>query len=242
VSEIDEGLIGGETVVLRTEKHWIAPLADSKWAILALIGVVVIAWIEPDRPEGIFSFVWRLLDLVQLGLFLGAIGSIIYNIVAWRTAEYGVTTMRVRGHEGLLKKRSTDSLLTSISDVQSKSSAIGRSLGFGNLRIITASGDAGEDTFTSMKGVDAFKKAILEQKVAIPTAPAGPAAVTAASAAAHAAPPAPSAPVAPIAPVAPAAPAQDPMTTLMELAKLRDAGAITPEEYEAKKTEVLNRI
>jgi hypothetical protein len=238
VSEIDEGLIGGESVVLRTEKHWIAPLADSKWAILALVGVVVIAWIEPDKPEGIFSFVWRILDLVQLGLFLAAIGSIIYNIVAWRTAEYGVTTMRVRGHEGLLKKRNTDSLLTSIADVQSKSSAIGRSLGFGNLRIITASGNAGEDTFTSMKGVDAFKKAVLEQKVAIPTAPAGPAAVTAAAAAAahpatpHAAPP----------PAAPAAPAQDPLTTLTELAKLRDSGAITPEEYEAKKTEVLNRI
>jgi hypothetical protein len=32
------------------------------------------------------------------------------------------------------------------------------------------------------------------------------------------------------------------MATLTELAKLRDAGAITPEEYEAKKTELLARI
>jgi hypothetical protein len=32
------------------------------------------------------------------------------------------------------------------------------------------------------------------------------------------------------------------MTTLTELAKLRDAGAITPAEYEAKKTELLARI
>ena len=124
-----------------------------------LVGVVILAWLEPDRPDGILSFIWRLVDLIQLGLFLGAVGWIVYNIVAWRTAEYGVTTMRVRGHEGLAKKRSTDSLLTSVTDVQSKSGVIGRSLGFGNIRIMTASGNAGEDTFTSMKGVDAFKKA-----------------------------------------------------------------------------------
>jgi membrane protein YdbS with pleckstrin-like domain len=230
VSEIDDGLIAGEQVVLRTNKHWLAPIVDSKWAVLMLLGVVVLAWLEPTGPTGILSFVWRIVDLIQLGLFLGAIGWIVYNVVAWRTAEYGVTTHRVRGHEGLLKKRSTDSLLTSVSDVQSKSSVIGRSLGFGNIRIMTASGDAGEDTFTSMKGVDAFKKAILEQKVA-------------ASAQAPATPPVQAVGATlPAAPVPPPAPAPDPIATLTELAKLRDAGAITTDEYEAKKTELLSRI
>ena len=38
MSEIDEGLITGESVVTRTEKHWIALIGDSKWAILALEG------------------------------------------------------------------------------------------------------------------------------------------------------------------------------------------------------------
>jgi hypothetical protein len=47
---------------------------------------------------------------------------------------------------------------------------------------------------------------------------------------------------------APAAPAAAPETaddvtrTLASLAQLRDSGAITPEEYEAKKTELLDRI
>jgi Bacterial PH domain/Short C-terminal domain len=234
VSEIDDGLIGGETVVLRTNKHWLAPIADSKWAILMLVGVVILAWLEPERPDGILSFIWRLVDLIQLGLFLGAIGWMVYNIVAWRTAEYGVTTLRVRGHEGLAKKRATDSLLTSVTDVQSKSSVIGRSLGFGNIRIVTASGNAGEDTFTSMKGVDEFKKAILEQKVAASAQPA-PAQVRPAAAPVAAAGPAP-------APVAAPAPAPDAIGTINELAKLRDSGAISPEEFEAKKAELLSRI
>lgn len=224
MTEIDEGLIGGEQIVLRTSKHWFAPLADSGVAILMLLGVVVLAWLQPNQPDGFLSFIWRVVDLLQLGLFLGGVGWIVYNVVAWRTAEYAVTTLRVRGHEGLIKKRSTDSLLTSITDVVSKSGVIGRTLGFGNLKILTASGDAGDDTFTSMKAPDAFKKTVIEQKSGASTAP-----------------PAPVQPAAPI--VAPhPADSKGAMSTLTELAKLRDAGAITSAEYEAKKTELLARI
>jgi hypothetical protein len=228
MGEIDEGLIAGEQIVLRTNKHWFAPVADSGVAVLMLLGVVLLAWIEPDQPTGLFTFVWRLVDLVQLGLFFGAIGWIVYNIVAWRTAEYAVTTLRVRGHEGLVKKRSTDSLLTSISDVFSRSGVIGRTLGFGNIKILTASGDAGYDNFTSMKAPEAFKKAVIEQK-------AGAQGLASAAAPQAQATPAPAAAAHPPS-------SKDAMATLTELAKLRDAGAITSAEYEAKKTELLARI
>ena len=225
MTEIDEGLIGGEQIVLRTNKHWFAPLADSGIAILMLLGVVVLAWLQPNQPDGFLSFIWRVVDLLQLGLFLGAVGWIVYNVIAWRTAEYAVTTLRVRGHEGLIKKRSTDSLLTSITDVMSRNGLIGRTLGFGNIKILTASGDAGDDTFTSMKSPDAFKKAIIEQKAGASTAP-----------------PTPAQPAAPAAVAPHPAGSKDAMSTLTELAKLRDAGAITPAEYEAKKMELLARI
>jgi len=233
VSEIDEGLIAGEQVIVRTNKHWFAPLADSGVAILMLLGVVVLAWLEPNQPgDGFLSFVWRIVDLIQLGLFLGAVGWIVYNIVAWRTAEYGVTTLRVRGHEGLIRKRSTDSLLTSITDVASRSGAVGRTLGFGNIRILTASGDTGEDNFTSIKQPDAFKKVVIEQKIAAMAAPqpAAPAPVPAAT-------PAPAAPA-----PAPAATSADAMAQIDQLARLRDSGAITPEEFDTKKAELLARI
>jgi hypothetical protein len=237
VSEIDEGLIAGEQVVLRTNKHWFAPVADSGVAILMLLGVVVLAWIQPDQPSGMLSFVWRLVDLLQLGLFLGGVGWVVYNIVAWRTAEYAVTSLRVRGHEGLVKRRSTDSLLTSITDLQSKSSVIGRALGFGNIRILTASGDTGEDNFTSIKQPDAFKRTVFEEKAGGASAAAAAAAPAPASVASSAAPPG-----APSAAPAPAAPAVDPVAQIDQLARLRDTGAITPEEFEAKKADLLSRI
>jgi hypothetical protein len=200
-----------------------------------LLGVVVLAWLQPGQTDGVLGFVGRLIDLAKLGLFLGAIGWIVYNIVAWRTAEYAVTNRRVRGREGLLKRRTTDSLLSSISDVQSRISALGRTLGYGNIRIMTASGDAGEDTFTSVRGVDAFRKELLEQK-------AGAGAM--AEAAGRVAPASPVETAAPIAPPAsaPTPTIADATATLGELAKLRDAGAITSEEYDSKKSEILARI
>jgi hypothetical protein len=61
-------------------------------------------------------------------------------------------------------------------------------------------------------------------------------------------PPPPAAPVEPAAPAEPAEPVERAMTSdeitkaLGDLADLRDRGAITPEEYEAKKADLLERL
>ena len=86
----------------------------------------------------------RILELLRLTLFLGGLAWIGYNIVAWRTAEY-VTNLRVLGTDGLLRRRSTDTLLTSIADVRTVIPWLGRMLGFGHIRIMSASGAAGAD-------------------------------------------------------------------------------------------------
>jgi uncharacterized membrane protein YdbT with pleckstrin-like domain len=229
MTEIDARLISGEEVILETKKHWFAPVADSKWAILMIIGALLLAAIQPEDGDGVFGgFFVRTIELIRLGLFFGGVGWTIYNVVAWRTAYYAVTNRRVLCREGLLRSRSTDTLLTSIADLRTNVSAIGRMLGFGTIRIMSASGEAGSDEFTSVQDVEAFKRQILEQK----TDPSvvGEASSTPASATSSAPSP------------APAASAADMTATLGELAKLRDAGAITPEEYEAKKAELLSRI
>jgi uncharacterized membrane protein YdbT with pleckstrin-like domain len=159
---------------------------------------------------------------------LGGIGWFVYNVVAWRTAAYYVTNQRVLGHEGLIRRRSTDTLLTSISDVRVTISIVGRALGYGNIRIISTAGEAGEDTFRSMYQVESFKNEILEQKAG-----------TAASAIAPY--PDVTAPLPP-APTASTRTALEVTQVLGELAKLRDIGAITAEEYDAKKAELLSRI
>jgi hypothetical protein len=226
MADVDERLITGETVVRTTSKHWIAPLGDSKWAILMIVGALVAAWLQGDSTSGVTGLFNRGLELVRLGLFLGAIAWIAYNIVAWRTAEYHVTNRRVFGTDGLIRRRQTDTLLTSIADVKTVVPWLGRMLGFGNIRIVSASGGAEADSFTSVRDVEPFKREILEQK-----AGAGAMGERAADPQPAAAPP----------PISPPSSA-DITATLGELARLRDAGAITAAEYEAKKTELLARL
>jgi uncharacterized membrane protein YdbT with pleckstrin-like domain len=222
VADLDDRLISGETVVFSTSKHWFALVADSKWAILFVVVAVAAGWLQGDSTTGIGGFFNSTLGLIRQGLWLGALAWIAYNVIAWRSAEYHVTNRRVLGQEGLIRRRTTDTLLTSISDVKTVVPAIGRMLGYGNIRIVTASGDAGVDNLTSIRAVDAFQREILEQK-----AGAGVAAPVAAPAVA--------------APSVVPSPA-DITATLGELARLRDAGAITVEEFEAKKTELLARL
>jgi uncharacterized membrane protein YdbT with pleckstrin-like domain len=226
--DVQSSLVTGESVVVRSSKHWIAPLVDSKWAALEILIALVLTWLQTGDTSGILGFFNRVLALINVVLVVSALGWIVYNIVAWRTAEYYVTNRRVLGTEGLVRRRSTDTVLTSVSDVRLSVSFLGRALGFGNLKILTSSGDPGADTFTAMRDVEAFKKQIIEQKM-------GAAALTEARGGA--------APTLPRGASIPAtATVADTTNTIGELARLRDAGAITTEEFETKKAELLSRI
>lgn len=220
----DPRLMSGEKIIFQTKKHWFAPVADSWKAVLLILGSLVLAWLQSDQTSGILGFVNRVLNLGEIALFLGGVAMIVYNVVAWRSAEYVVTNRRVMGQEGLLHKRQTDSLLSAISDVRSRKSAVGGMLGFGTVQLLSSSGEAGTDNFTSVRNPDELKKTILEQKIkfgegsksASPTsAPAGGGSKAAQS---------------------------DAGAALNTLNELHASGAITDAEYEAKKTEILARI
>ena len=230
VADADPRLITGEAIVRSTTKHWIAPLGDSKWAILMVIGALAAAWLQGDTTTGVTGFVNRILELLRLTLFLGGLAWIVYNVVAWRTARYEVTNRRVLGTDGLLRRRSTDTLLTSIADVKTVIPWLGRMLGFGHIRIMSASGEAGADSFTTVRDVEEFKREILEQKAGAGASTKRPAAAESARAEVS------------VAPAHVPGAAAEITGTLGELARLRDAGAITAAEYEAKKTELLARI
>jgi hypothetical protein len=224
---VAENLITDETVIFESKKHWMAPVRASLVAVLLTIGGIILYRLSPDW-DGFFSFVGSILDLVAIGLFIGGIGWIIYNIVAWRTAEFAVTNMRVLREEGLARKRSSTTLLSSLSDVRSNVGFIGDKLGYGDLTLLTTSGSAGEDRFLCITAPIEFRNAVMNQKVA------GGATKVAPDAPAAAAPAAPAGP--------PAMTSAEAAAAIASLADLRDRGAITPEEYEAKKADLLARM
>lgn len=228
VSVLDD-LIPGEEVVFSTEKHWIAPVRTSLTAILLVLGAFVLGMLLPDTEEGLLGFVRNLLELARTALLVAGIGWIIYNVIVWRTATFVVTSRRVLREEGLASRRSSATMLSSVSDVQSRVSFLGARLGYGDLVILTQSGEAGMDRFTTIANPRAFRDKMMaakdghDDRVLAAASTATPV-------------------VAPAVPVAAAPSAPDPMQTLRQLAELRDSGAVTVEEYEAKKAQILSRI
>jgi hypothetical protein len=122
-------------------------------------------------------------------------------------------------------------MLSSITDVQSRIPFIGNTLGYGDVLIIGSSGEAGSERLRSISSPKEFRDHVMVAIDALAAARSGQASPAAASPAAASAPPAGA-----------GTPEAEQLQTLTRLAELRDSGALTPEEFEAKKAEILARI
>ena len=223
---LSEGLLTDEKIVLEAKKHWVAPVRDSGPAVLMILAAGLLNWLSPDG-DGFFGMIGNLMDIIRLGLFVAGVAWIVYNIIVWRSAAFAVTNYRVLRDEGLIQRRSSTTLLTALSDVKSNVPFMGARLGYGDVIILTQSGNAGEDRFTSITGPIEFRKMIMEQKMQ------GGQRAAAAEAA----------PLIAATPMAMAAGSStEAADALGRLADLHDRGAITDAEFEAKKAELLTRM
>ncbi len=260
----------GEEVVFESRQHWFAIIARTwVWILLAILAFALLIFIstgqEPfvnDTVDGIATIV----VLVALLVSLAWIGIVIWD---WRNQEWLITTRRVIRAEGILNKSIVDSNLEKVNDARLDQSWVGRIFNFGTLDILTAAeevGGASVSDFPMIADPVQFKVAMLNQKelmerpdlAPLPPQRPGPAPQMqraepmpprAGSDRVHevrdepmpaAAPP--PVPATPPAPAPPPSPGDQLTATLESLANLRDKGLITPEEYETKKRELLERM
>jgi hypothetical protein len=181
---------------------------------------------------------------------IGGLAYLGWQILRWMNEEFVVTTRRVLQLEGVLNKRVLDSSLEKINDAVLTQSLFGRIFGFGDLDILTAS-ETGISRLRMLKDADDFKRAMLEAKHELELELSGarplPSPPLRASSGPSSGPaPAPSSASSAPPPSEPARRTEmtpDELTrTLASLADLRDRGAISPEEYEAKKADILRRL
>jgi uncharacterized membrane protein YdbT with pleckstrin-like domain len=190
---------------------------------------------------------WSLLETLgfwaSIALTIVGVGMVGYSYIQWWVEDYAVTNQKVMKVAGLLRKRTSGAALEKINDVVLEQGPLGRMLGYGTLKVSTAS-DSTDLTYETMRKPAEFRRAMLDQKMEFEQADARHIADAVRAAAPAAVPVAlPEPPVtvpAPAAPAAPAAPSPD--EKLRSLAKLRDDGLITAEDYEAKKAELLDQM
>ena len=205
---VEEHFQPGEEILYRAETSRISlfPLA----ALLALaIVAAVLAWTLAESVPGTLV---ALIVAALLGIVLA------WKSFVLRTNEYVLTNHRVIQQTGILNKRSVDSRLDKVNNVEHQQSVWGRIFGFGDVMIDTAS-ETGTAVFKNISRPLDFKRAIVSATEQYRTAGRYPAPVLAS---------------------APAAPSA--ADRLRDLKRLLDDGLISQPEYEAKRQRLMEEL
>jgi hypothetical protein len=236
----------GERIAHREKQHWFVFVWGARYTLLAILIAGIGAIVQTN-----LSSPWRdILGWAAAILFVGGLLLLGWTILRYINQEYVLTNRRVIQVEGVLNKKVTDSSLEKVNDVVLTQSVFGRMFGFGDLEVLTAS-ESGISKFRMLVEPVKFKRAMLDAKheyerdLVSPSYADSPPIRSEWSARGGGEPsddtvtttvPAP--------PVVQAAQlTQDEVTrTLNSLADLRDRGAISAEEYERKKADLLGRL
>jgi hypothetical protein len=248
---LDNLLASGEQPIRREHQHWFVVVADARYAIFAFIGAIlllIVSGLVPNDSGG--QGLRQIIGFAVLALVVGGLLYLGWQILRWQNEEFVVTSRRVLQTEGVINKRVVDSSLEKINDAVLTQSLFGRMFGFGDLDILTAA-ESGISRLRMLRQADDFKRSMLEAKHDLELELSGarpmpgPAIRTGAPTAGMqptGGQPVAAAP-APTAAPAPASMSADDVTrTLANLADLRDRGAISAEDYEAKKADLLRRL
>jgi uncharacterized membrane protein YdbT with pleckstrin-like domain len=117
---VDANLNQGETVIYRAKQHW----AHFLKPILLLLTAVGLSLGNEDDAGMVAGF------FLLLAVLLGLRSAVVYF-----TTEFAVTTRRVIGKRGIIKRQSVDLLLRKVEGVSLDQSVFGRLLGYGTIRV-----------------------------------------------------------------------------------------------------------
>jgi uncharacterized membrane protein YdbT with pleckstrin-like domain len=228
VGYVEDLLATNEQIVYTTRRHWVAPLFGTiTGTLLTLAGLAGLV------GAAIWFDDWVNTLVLGSGVIALLVGLVLLanSFVVWWSERYVVTNQKVMKVSGILKKTAEGSALEKINDITISQSLLGRWLGYGTLTVLTAA-DESNLHYTTMRQPMEFRRSVLDQKQLFEQADAR----AIAEAVRQSTPPTP-------ATSAPAQSSADEIADAIErLAALRDSGAITVEEFEAKKAELLGRL
>ncbi len=203
-----------EELILEMRPHWMALVAPVLATILIVVAMIVANAYVPDSWPG-----WVHLVIILAGLALIA-AKPLRRILAWATSLFVVTSDRIVHRSGLFAKQSMEIPLENVTDVRFSQNVLERALGAGSL-ILESPGEYGQERFSHVANPAKVQKTIYELTEDNRKRMAS---------------------VTPLAPVA-----SDPRPSshasvadeIMKLARLRQQGILTEEEFQAQKARLL---
>lgn len=219
-----------EEIVLDLRPHWwyFGRQILTGVPLLILI-ILILSWSSDGFVRDAAG--WIVVALVVAWLvWLGT------KYLAWARTYFVVTSQRVIYRTGVVSRKGAEIPLDRITNINFNQRIFERMIGAGNLEVQSA-GEQGNTTFDFVRHPDGVQQEIYRQMDARETRQSSTDATAVGDAVAQAIAAQP-----PAAAPAAAASTADVPEQIEQLARLRDAGHITPEEFEAKKSELLGRM
>jgi uncharacterized membrane protein YdbT with pleckstrin-like domain len=217
-----DALHPSEELILDLHPHW---WYFAKSAAVLVVTVLVAGWALT------LGKAWDPFKLLMAVVVLATLVWFVERYIRWISTHFVLTSDRVIYRSGVIAKRGIEIPLERINTIFFHQRIFERMLGLGDLEIESASKD-GAQRFDDIKNPSAVQNEIYQQmeqneikranRISGGINSAQAANATAAAAA--------------------AAPSADIPEKIAALAALRDQGHITPEEFEAKKLELLGRM
>ena len=217
-----------EELIYDLRPHWLTLVVP---ALLTIAVVVAVGALWVVMPAG---------DLQQPGrMAVGVLGlvvllaTVVGRVLRWATTHFVLTTERLIFRSGVVAKFGREIPLERINDVTFSQSLFERMIGAGDL-LLESAGEHGQSRFSNIRDPEAVQLEIYRQMEANDRRRAGYATTQ------------PNPVVAdrtPTPPVhTPPARSPTPLDDLERLANLRDRGAVTEEEFQRMKRELLDRM
>lgn len=253
-----ESLLTPDERVLRRERqHPIVLILDSWLAIILWVTAIVLIIIQLFLPEDFFGYDLFSSDtwfgtasaVATLAIVLAGVIVVAWRWWWWRTQEFLVTNRRLVLAWGVLNKNSSDSSLEKINDAQLEISVLGRALDYGTLKVMTAAPLQGADYLDRLSHAKSFKKSMMTAKHELQGGGGGDGEDYDRRASASA--PAAATPTPASSSRIDVSGGDDPLradtpdevaAVLNQLARLHDDGVISEDEYQSKKSELLDRL
>ena len=210
----EKNLAAGETILYRARYHWV--FYSFSVIVLALAAALGFAALHARNAQAGDEVGQPLAWMAAAFAVIGLVSFLALRIRA-NVDEFVVTNRRVIRRVGLLSREVQHAPLEKIQDITVEQGIFARMLGYGTVIVETAS-EKGMLIFPRVASPEGFRTHVWGQERPAVAVPAAVAAV-----------PAPSTP-------------PTPRTRLEELEQLKQKGLLTPEEYAAKRQEILSHL
>ena len=215
-----------EELIYDLRPHWLT-LVVPVLLTVAVVVAVGAAWVV--MPAGDLQQPARLaVGLLGLAVLLVTVAG---RVLRWATTHFVLTTDRLIFRSGVVAKFGREIPLERINDVTFSQSLFERLVGVGDL-LLESAGEQGQSRFSNIRDPEAVQLEIYRQMEANDRRRAGYATTQP-----HPAVPADRTPTPPT-----PTRGRSPLDDLERLADLRDRGAITEEEFQRMKRELLDRM